>query len=60
MAIDIQAIDAEIQALKQTAERLKQLGDSFPAVARNVARILASVKMLEIEVSDIVTIIGNK
>jgi len=30
------------------------MGDEFPAVKRNAARVLASVKMLEINVSDIV------
>ena len=56
MDIDIQAIDARIQTIKTAAEELKTMSDNFPAVARNIARILASTKMLEIEVSDIVTI----
>jgi hypothetical protein len=30
------------------------MGEDFPALARNIARILASVKMLEINVSDLV------
>ena len=56
MAIDIQTIDKKIQTLKQTAEEMKPLAESFPALSRNVARILASVKMLEIEVSDVVAL----
>ncbi len=56
MSIDIQAIDATVQTLKKAAEGLKPLADDFPAVARNVVRILASVKMLEIEVSDIIAL----
>jgi len=51
--INIQAIDTKIQVIKKATEELKPLADKFPAVARNAARLMASVKMLEIEVSDI-------
>ena len=51
---DIHAINARIQLLKETAEELKHIGKDFPAIARNSVRILASVKMLEINVSDLV------
>jgi hypothetical protein len=52
--IDLNAIDAKIQLLKKTAEELNRIGENFPALARNTVRILASVKMLEINVSDLV------
>jgi hypothetical protein len=52
--IDLNKIDAKIQLMKQAAEELNQLGENFPALARNTVRILASVKMLEINVSDLV------
>ena len=52
--IDLKKLNAKIQLIKKTAEELKQMGDHFPAVARNTVRILASVKMLEINVSDLV------
>jgi hypothetical protein len=52
--IDLNEIDAKIQLMKQTAEELNRLGENFPALARNTVRILASVKMLEINVSDLV------
>ncbi len=52
--IDIETIDAKIQAIKKTAEELKVLGESFPALYRNTARLLASTKMLEIDISDAV------
>ena len=55
--IDIQAIDTRIQIIKKAAEELKPLADKFPAVARNTVRLLASVKMLEIEVSDVANLI---
>jgi hypothetical protein len=52
--IDLNEINTKIQLLKQTAEELHHFGEDFPALARNTARILASVKMLEINVSDLV------
>ena len=52
--IDLNKIDAKIQLMKQAAEELNQIGENFPALARNTVRILASVKMLEINVSDLV------
>ena len=48
----LKAIHAEIQSIKRSAEKLKQLGDGLPAVSRNALRILASTKMLEINFSD--------
>ena len=52
--IDLNRIDEKIQLLKKTTEELNQLCQDFPAIARNTVRILASVKMLEINVSDLV------
>jgi hypothetical protein len=52
--IDLNMINAKIQLLKKTAQELNRIGQDFPTVARNTARILASVKMLEINVSDLV------
>ena len=48
--IDLKKIQAKIQLMKKTAEELKQMGENFPAINRNTVRILASVKMLEINV----------
>ena len=45
-------MDAKIQLIKKTAEELSGMADAFPALAKNSARILASVKMLETNVSD--------
>ena len=52
--IDLKTINDKIQSLKKTAEELNQIGEDFPALARNTVRILASVKMLELNVSDLV------
>ncbi|NOQ18428.1 MAG: hypothetical protein GQ571_00505 [Desulfobacterales bacterium] len=51
--IDLNKINDKIQLLKKTAQELSQIGENFPAIARNTVRILASVKMLEINVSDL-------
>ena len=50
---DFQMLDDQIQQLKRAAQVLNDNGDRFPAIKRNVARILASIKMMEINVSDI-------
>ncbi len=42
-----------IEGIKKKAEELKILAKGIPAVDRNVERILASVKMLEINISDL-------
>jgi len=52
--IDLNQINDKIQLMKKTAEELNRIGEDFPSVARNTVRILASVKMLEINVSDLV------
>ena len=46
----------KIQAIKEAAIELKNISGGIQAVDRNVDRILASVKMLEINISDIVYI----
>lgn len=51
--IDLKEIDDRIQLIKKTADELKQMADKFPALDRNTSRILASIKMLEINVSDL-------
>ena len=52
--VDIDKINDKIQLMKQTAQELNRLGKDFPAITRNTVRILASVKMLEINISDLV------
>ena len=50
---EIKKMGTRISAIKKAAQELKELSGGFPAVDRNVERILASVKMLEINVSDV-------
>ena len=51
---DTKEIDSKIRSLKKNAEELNQMAEDFPALARNTARILASIKMLEINITDLV------
>jgi hypothetical protein len=51
---DLNEIDSKIQMMKRTAEELALAGENFPAIARNIVRISAGIKMLEINISDIV------
>lgn len=51
---DIKKICDKIRVLKRTAEDLNRMGEDFPALARNSTRILASIKMLELNVCDLV------
>ena len=50
---ELRKIDTRIKTIKKAAQELKELSVEFPAVDRNTARILASVKMLEINISDV-------
>ena len=52
----VDEITERIQAIKKAATELQNISGGIQAVARNVDRILASVKMLEINVSDVVGI----
>jgi hypothetical protein len=49
---DIKGMTAKIRALRRNAEALKDISDGIPAVDKNADRILANVKMLEINISD--------
>lgn len=47
---DIQRIHSQIRSMKEIAENLQAGADDFPALACNLARILASLKMLELNI----------
>ncbi len=51
--VDLKELDSKIQSMKKTAEELKQMGEDFPALHRNISRVLASLKMLELNISDV-------
>ena len=49
---DMKKVVTRIKTIKKAAQELKDHTE-VPAVERNAARILASVKMLEINISDL-------
>jgi hypothetical protein len=49
-------MDEKIQVIKEAALELKEISYGIQAVDRNVDRILASAKMLEINISDVIRI----
>ena len=55
---DIRKIDTRIKAIKKAAQELKKLSGGIQAVDRNADRVLASVKMLEINISDVLDLAG--
>jgi len=53
---NVREMAQKIQEIKQAATELQAISGGIQAVDRNVDRILASVKMLEININDIVDI----
>ncbi|HUS70438.1 MAG TPA: hypothetical protein VM075_06665 [Anaerolineae bacterium] len=53
----LQEMDDRIQSIKKAALELQELCGGIQAVYRNADRILASVKMLEINVSDVLDVL---
>lgn len=49
----LKELDREIRTMKHSAENLFRMGESIPAVRCNALRLLASLKMLEINICDI-------
>lgn len=56
---DIKGMSARISALRQDAEALREISGGIPTVDRNVNRLLASVKMLEININEAAEILGE-
>jgi hypothetical protein len=50
---DIKGMVTIIRALRKNAEDLKEISGGIPTVVRNAERILADVKMLEININDV-------
>jgi len=49
---ELKKIDDKIKLLRNTAVELKGLAENIPAITRNTTRLLASVKMMELNISD--------
>jgi hypothetical protein len=50
---NLKEMDKKIRLLKKTSEDLMKSAEDFPSVYRNCRRILAGIKMLELNISDI-------
>ncbi|NWF93293.1 MAG: hypothetical protein HXY46_10275 [Syntrophaceae bacterium] len=53
---EIRKLDVHIKTIKKAAQELKEISGGIQAVDRNAERILASVKMLEINISDVLDV----
>jgi prefoldin subunit 5 len=51
--VNIRDLNQSVQRMRQIAEELKGKAGMIQAVERNVDRILASIKMLELNISDV-------
>lgn len=49
----IDKIDKKIQDIKKAADEIEHIGGDIEAVKKNLIRLRASVKMLELNVSDV-------
>jgi hypothetical protein len=56
---DIKGMVTKIKALRKNAEDLKKISGGIPAVDKNADRILANVRMLEIDISDAAELMGK-
>ena len=50
--IPVGEISTKVEELRKQAQKLYDVSDDFPALNRNVMRILASIKMLQINVEE--------
>jgi len=56
---NVQELTEIIQKLRRNAETLKEKGKGIEAVERTVERILAGIKLLEINIADVETVLGE-
>ncbi len=54
---DLKVMYARIKELRRTAKEIRELGQGIEAVRRNADRVLASVKMIELNVCDVVEVL---
>jgi hypothetical protein len=57
---NLKEIDSKIRLLKSTAVELGRLGEDMPFLVRNNIRILASIKMMEINLCDLMDLNDGK
>jgi hypothetical protein len=56
---DIKGMTDKIKSLRKNAEALKDVAGDFPAVLKNCDRILADIKLLEMNISEVVEILSK-
>ena len=54
---NIKKMDAKIKEIRKAAEELQELGGDIEAVHKNLVRLLASTKMLELNISDALSLV---
>jgi len=57
--MDINKLHEKISRLREAAEDLQLSGTGIPCIERNVIRLLACVKMMELGISDVAELIGD-
>ena len=57
---NVKLMAEKIETIRRTATELKRISGGIQAIDRNVDRILASVKMMEINISDVADIITEE
>ena len=55
---DIKAMSDIVRSLRKDTEKLKEIGAGMPVVQKNADRILADIRMLEININDVVEMAG--
>jgi hypothetical protein len=56
---DIKGMAKKISTLRRDAESLREISGGIPTVDCNVNRILANVKMLEININDVAAVLDE-
>ena len=56
---DINGIIEKILALKNIAMELKEISGGVPSIDRNVERILSSIRLLELDITDVSEILNE-
>ena len=56
---DIKGMAATVNSLRREAEKLMAVSAGFPTIEKNIERILADVRMLEINVNDVAEVLGK-
>lgn len=57
---NVKLIAEKIETIKRTATELENISGGIQAIDRNADRILASVRMMEINISDVADILAEE